>query len=185
MLNYFANIVTLIKGLAIGFIFGYLLQRAKVSRFNVIINQFLLKDFTMLKVMGAAIASGTIALYSAKSFGLIKNIPMPHSSLIAVLIGGLFLGVGLAISGYCPGTTFAAIGQGSKDAIFAAIGLCVGAGIYAEMHNWFQYSIFKGHTANTSKLSELIGISNWKFIAILLISLFVITLFTKKINKKN
>lgn len=184
MLNYFADSFTLVKGLLIGSIFGFLLQRSKVTRFNVIINQFLLKDFTMMKVMLSAIVVGSFSLFAAQWFGLIENIFMPHSSIIAVIVGGLFLGVGLAISGYCPGTTFAAIGQGSKDGLFAAIGLFVGAGLYAELHNWFSNSLFKGYVADASSIYGLLGVSPWILIVPLIIfsGLFFFWLDKKKAN---
>lgn len=181
MLNYFADPSILLKGLLIGSIFGFLLQQGKVSRFNVIINQFLLKDFTMIKVMLSALVVGTGALYSAHALGFIDIIFMPHSSTIAVLVGGLFLGAGLAISGYCPGTTFVAVGQGSKDGIFAAIGLFAGAGLYAELHNWFDLKLFKGAVANITTLPQLLGMSNWIFITLfVLISTTFLFLIRKK-----
>lgn len=185
MLNYFADPIILLKGLLIGSVVGFILQQGKVTRFNVIINQFLFKDFTMIKVMLSALVVGTISLYSAHALGFIDIIFMPHSSTIAVLVGGLVLGTGLAISGYCPSIAFAAIGQGSKDAIFAAIGLFAGAGLYAELHNWFNLKLFKGAVANITTLPQLLGISNWIFIILFsIISIIFLFYINNSINNK-
>lgn len=179
MLNYFADPIVLLQGLLIGTIFGFLLHQTKVSKFNKIINQFLLKDFTMIRVMISAIITGIIILYSAYYLGFINIIPMPHSSTISVIVGGLILGIGLAISGYCPGTTFAAIGQGSKNAIFAAVGLFIGAGIYAELHKWFESNLFQNAIANITTLPQIFKLSPSIFI-LLFITLLISFLYLIK-----
>lgn len=180
MLNYIATPSVLLTGLLIGIAFGFLLQAANISKFNKIIGQFLLKDFTMLKIMISAIIAGIVILYSTYGLGFIKNIPMPHSSTISIVVGGLIFGVGLAISGYCPGTTFVAIGQGSKDAIFAAIGLFLGGGIYAELHKWFTVKLFHNAPANVSTLPQLLGMSPILFIILFIILLSSFLYFIRK-----
>ena len=59
----FENYTVILQGLIVGFIFGFLLQKGRVSRFNVIVGQLMLKDFTMLKIILSAIVVGSIGFH--------------------------------------------------------------------------------------------------------------------------
>ena len=56
-------------GLAIGFAFGFLLQKGGVTHYGVVMGQLLLKDFTVLKVMMTAVAVGMIGIHAMKDLG--------------------------------------------------------------------------------------------------------------------
>ena len=53
------------------------------------------------------------------------NVPALVSSPVQVLFG-----TGLALLGYCPGTTLTAIGEGRRDAMIGALGMLTGALLY-------------------------------------------------------
>jgi len=123
----------LLIGFLIGITFGFLLQKGNVTEYNVIINQLLLKDFTMFKIILSAILTGMIGIHTLKKLGYIDLKPKP-SYIKTILIGGLIFGAGFAILGYCPGTVAGAFGSGSIDAFFGMIGLILGAGIFASIY---------------------------------------------------
>ena len=116
-----------------GFIFGFLLQKAAVYRFDVIIGQFLLKDFTVMKVILTAIVVGSVGIYSLHAVGIIPKLLLSKTPIIFSLLGGSVFGVGMAISGYCPGTGIAALASGSKDVLVGLAGMIFGSIIFNEL----------------------------------------------------
>ncbi|MGD8649825.1 MAG: YeeE/YedE thiosulfate transporter family protein, partial [Desulfobacterales bacterium] len=99
----------LLLGLAIGFCFGFLLQKGGVTRYDVIMGQLLLQDWTVVKVILTAILTGMIGIYLLRIPGLAK-LHTWSGSFGSTVIGGLIFGVGFAILGYCPGTLAGAVG---------------------------------------------------------------------------
>ncbi len=119
----------LLLGLVTGILFGILLQKGQVAKFHKILGQFLLKDWTALKIMVTAIAVGTLGVNLLVAGGE-ASLHIQTAALARVLIGGLFFGVGLVIFGLCPGTSVAACGEGKRDALVGVIGMLFGAGLY-------------------------------------------------------
>jgi hypothetical protein len=94
----------LLIGFVIGIFFGFFLQKGHVTTYEAIFGQLLLKDFTVLKVMLTAIVSGMVGVYALRAIGLL-SLNIKPGSWGTSGIGGLIFGVGLAILGYCPGTS--------------------------------------------------------------------------------
>ena len=86
-----------------GVLFGFLLQLGKVTSCNVIENQFRLRDFTVLKVMGTAIVVGGIGVLLLVDTGNTKYY-VKDANMLAVALGAALFGVGMVVYGYCPGT---------------------------------------------------------------------------------
>ncbi len=156
--------VQLVIGLLIGIVFGFLLQKGGVTRYDVIIGQLLLRDFTVVKVMLAAVVTGKIGVHLLKSFGRAELHPKP-GSLGSTVIGGLLFGIGFGILGYCPGTLMGAVGQGSLDALFGGIlGLLIGVGIFSELYPILEKKIlFKGDFGDLT-LPSLFKVNPWVLI---------------------
>ncbi len=134
----------LILGLFMGIIFGFLLQKGGAGKYDIILGQLLLKDFTVLKIMLSAVVTGMIGIYILKGFGL-AQLHIKPGSVGMTVVGGLIFGVGFAVLGYCPGTISAAIGQGNLDALFGGlIGILVGSGIFAHLYPSLQGILKKG-----------------------------------------
>ena len=120
--------------LAAGILFGFLLQKGGVTRYGVIIDQLLVRDFTVVKVMLSAMGTGMIGVHALRSLGLARLHPKAGSAGRTV-IGALIFGVGFGTLGYCPGTVVGAVGQGSLDALFGGVvGILVGAGLFAALY---------------------------------------------------
>lgn len=119
-----------ISGLLFGTAFGFLLHKAGVSDYNVLIGALRLTDLTVLRVIISAILVGSIIIYVLGKFGMVR----PHikpTHYANNIIGGLVFGVGFGLWGYCPGTGAAALGQGSWDAAWGIFGMVIGSYVYA------------------------------------------------------
>jgi len=164
-------------GLLMGIVFGFLLQKGGVTRYDVIIGQLLLIDFTVVKVMLSAVVTGMVGVYFFKSIGLAQLHPKPGSFGSSV-IGGLIFGVGFGLLGYCPGTVAGAVGQGALDGMFGGIaGLLIGAGLFASVYPKLQKRILnKGYFGELS-LPQLLKVNAWVVIVPVCISI-IILLFT-------
>lgn len=114
-----------------GLIFGFLLQKGGVAKYNVLIGVLLLQDFTVVKVMMTAILTGMIGITLLHRMGKV-NLHIKPTRLGANISGGLIFGVGFALLAYCPGTGAVALGQGNWDALFGVAGLVAGSFLYAE-----------------------------------------------------
>src|SRR4051794_7669958 len=99
----------LVLGLLTGIAFGFLLQKGRVARFQTILGQLLLKDWTVLKVMATAIVVGSAGVYTLVALGAAELDIWPFQ-VAAVLLGAVLFGIGLAVIGYCPGTGMAGSG---------------------------------------------------------------------------
>ena len=120
-------------GLITGILFGALLQQGRVLRYEKQVGAMLFKDMTILKFMLSAIVVGMIGINLLVSMGVV-SLGVKATSIGANLIGGLIFGAGWAVMGYCPGTSVGALGEGRWHAIFAILGMLVGAAIYAEIY---------------------------------------------------
>lgn len=116
----------ILLGLAMGTVFGFLLEKARVFEPAVILGQFQLSSFLMLRVFLAAVAAGLLVLAVLVGFGWASLAPKATLP-VADLLGGLVLGVGIALAGACPGTVLAQIGAGYRDAWLTLAGGIAGA----------------------------------------------------------
>ncbi|QDU32523.1 putative inner membrane protein [Poriferisphaera corsica] len=184
----------IIAGLATGLVFGFLLQKAHVTRYHTILNQFLFRDYTVLKVMLTAIITGAVGIWGMRSLGLDFPMHVKSAALAANIVGGLIFGIGMALLGFCPGTGMAALGDGSRDIYPGILGMIVGGGIYAELYPSISANFLKalgitaeiaGKTTTKVTLVDLTQISPWYFIlALIIIALAVFTLIEKVLEPK-
>ena len=151
----------LVIGFFVGIIFGFLLQKGGVTRYEVIVGQLLLADFTVLKVMASAVITGMIGVHLLKSLGLASLHPKPGSVGSSVL-GGLIFGVGFGLLGYCPGTIAGAVGQGSIDALLGGFcGVLLGAGIFAVIYPRLEETMLKKGEFGDKTIPEILGVNSW------------------------
>ncbi|USO02529.1 MAG: YeeE/YedE family protein [Alphaproteobacteria bacterium] len=121
--------VTFLSGIVLGIIFGFAFEKSKVFDASSIVSQMLFTRFTMLKVFLTAVLTSLIVLNLMNHFGwFVFNIKA--FNLMTRLVGGGLLGIGIGLSGACPGTVFAQIGVGYKDALFTMAGCFVSAGLF-------------------------------------------------------
>jgi hypothetical protein len=144
-----------------GIIFGFLLQKGGVTKYEVILGQLLLKDFTVLKIMLSAVVTGMVGIYLMKSLGWVQIYPKP-GSLGKNVIGGLLFGVGFAVLGYCPGTIAGAIGNGYLDALVGGlIGIWIGSGLFAAYYPRLKRDILNKGDFGDQTLPQLFKVKDW------------------------
>lgn len=147
------------RGLAIGFgmAFGYVLHRSRVADYNVIVNQFRLRDATMVKVMWTAIFVGGIGVFALHKLGLATYHIKP-ANLVGVSLGAAIFAVGMVLLGYCPGTSIAAMAGGSLHALVGLLGMLAGGILYGLSYPWIEAHIQPIAALGKVRLPEATGI---------------------------
>lgn len=167
--------VQLVLGLIMGIFFGFFLQKGQVTRYDIIMGQLLLTDFTVVKVILTAILVGMLGIYPMKRLGLIELHPKA-GSVGSTLFGSLIFGIGFALLGYCPGTSVGAVGQGSLDALFGGVaGILAGAAIYSIIYPFVRDHVQGLGSFGEITLQELFHISETKMV--LGMTIFILVIF--------
>jgi uncharacterized membrane protein YedE/YeeE len=165
----------LAAGLGIDIGFGFLLQRGGVTRYEVVIGQLLLQDFTVVKIMLTAVLTGMIGVHALNSAG-VATLSKKPGSVGSTVVGGLIFGVGFALLGYCPGTMIGAVGQGSLDALFGMAGMLIGTAVYAAAYPALARSILKKGDFGQVTLPELFKVGTWPTVAMVGLCLVLVLL---------
>ncbi len=152
-------------GLVTGIFFGFLLQKGRVLRFDKQVGAMLLKDMTIFKFMLSAILVGMVGILLLANFEIITLSHKPMN-VGAVLIGGALFGAGWAIMGFCPGTSIGALGEGRWHAVFAIIGMVLGAALYAELYPLFKLTVLAWKDFGKIGLQEALNVSFWVIVPI-------------------
>jgi len=172
--------VQLCLGLLFGIVFGFLLQKGGVTKYDIILGQLLLQDFTVVKVMLSAVVTGMIGVHLLNGIGLIRLHVKP-GALGQNLIGGLIFGIGFGILGYCPGTVAGAVGQGALDAMLGGIvGMLIGVGLFAAVYPTLQKRILKIGYFGELSLPQLLKVNVWMVIVPVCIVIVVLLLAIEK-----
>lgn len=167
-------------GLITGVLFGALLQQGRVLRYEKQVGAMLFQDMTILKFMLSAIIVGMIGINLLVSLGVVA-LSVKATAIGANLVGGLLFGIGWAVMGYCPGTSVGAIGEGRWHAIFAVLGMLVGAALYAEAYPGLKGNVLAWGKFGKITLPEIIGVSPWVVIPVLIVGfLALFRLFEQK-----
>ncbi len=119
-----------------GISFGFVLERAGLGRVQKLVGQFYGYDMTVLKVIFSAIVTAMIGATILSGAGLldIAFVQTRYPTYLwPMIVGGLALGAGFVVAGYCPGTSVVAAASGKLDALATIAGLIVGGIAYAEV----------------------------------------------------
>jgi uncharacterized membrane protein YedE/YeeE len=172
--------MTLLYGLLTGIIFGFLLQKARVVRYDKQLGALRLMDMTIVKFMLSTILVAMVGTYLLKDLGLIK-LSLKPTILGAVILGGLIFGIGWGFLGYCPGTSAGALGEGRFDAIWGILGMLAGAALYAEAYPAMKKTILTWGDLGKITFPQILGVNHWIIIAIIVIGgLLLFRWFEKK-----
>jgi uncharacterized membrane protein YedE/YeeE len=156
----------LVLGLLTGIAFGFLLQKGGVAKYQTILGQLLLKDWTTFKIMITAILIGAMGVYFLIERGAASLDIWPFQPA-AMLIGAILFGAGLAVLGYCPGTGMAGAGEGSRDAMVGVLGMITGAGVLVIGYNILEPVALALGDWGKVTVPALLGSSPWTIIAAL------------------
>ena len=147
-----------ILAIGIGIIFGFILERGGFGTSAHIAPVFYFKSTIVPKIMVSAIITTSTLILLGTLFGYIdfSQIFIPTTYLWPYLIGGVIFGLGMVMSGWCPGTAVVGIATLKIDAIFFALGLLVGMFFYFDI---YQYIIDFANSGNLGKftIDKLVG----------------------------
>ncbi len=119
----------LLLGTLIGFAFGFVLERAGFGHAKNLAAQFYLTDTRVLKVMFGAIVTACAGIGLLSGFGVLdlSLLTVPETFIGPHVVGGLLLGIGFIVSGYCPGTGVVAMASGKWDGLMSIVGVMIGS----------------------------------------------------------
>ena len=124
----------LILYVVLGALFGFVLSQSGAADYNFIQGMFLLTNFQLYGIIGAAVVFTAPGLFLIKRYGrtatgepiAIELKPLHRGNLT----GGILFGIGWSITGMCPGPILVNIGEGKVYALAALAGALAGAGMF-------------------------------------------------------
>lgn len=154
------GILEILLTIAIGFGFGFVLERAGFGNAHKLAAQFYLYDMRVLKVMFTAIVTAMLLVFFSSAIGLLdfSQVWVPPTHLWPAVIGGLILGVGFIVGGYCPGTSLVSMSTWKIDGALFALG--VGAGLLVfglVVPNFWEFWTYSG-MASRLTLFDWLGV---------------------------
>lgn len=132
----FQDEVSLVVAFIIGIGFGFFLERGGFGNGRKLAAQFYFTDMTVLKVMFTAIVTAMIGLYYLSVLGVVdlSLVYVSPTYIVPQTLGGLTLGIGFVIGGYCPGTSCVAISTGRLDGLVYLFGIIAGIFVFGEAY---------------------------------------------------
>lgn len=153
--------------LLLGFAFGWLLQKAGLTRYDRIVGVFRFADLAVLKFLLSAIVVGAIGVQALVSLGLAGPLPIAPTYVWGNLLGGLLHGVGMALVGLCPGTVVAGAAEGSLDYLVGGgAGLVAGALVFGLTYPAFFPWLSRQANYGAVTFAGLLGASPWLVIVV-------------------
>jgi uncharacterized protein len=166
------------SGLLSGFLFGYVLENAGFGSPCKLTAQFRLSDWSVFKVMFSAIVVAAIGMYLLRVAGFAEdgNFFVTPPILGAAAIGGVLIGAGFAVGGYCPGTSVVGLFSGRVDALLFVVGVVVGTWLFAGAYDQIAWLSSLG-AVEPETLPELTGIPEWAILiglALAAVAVFIV-----------
>jgi uncharacterized protein len=156
--------------IVLGIFFGFALNKAGLTRYSKIVNQFRLSDMTVLKFMMTALVVTMLGVYPLRMLGVIEFPTVPSTYIVGNLLGGLIFGVGMALAGFCPGTAVAGAGEGKLDYLIPGLlGFLTGAAIFGLVYDQVFPPIAKLLNYGSTVIPDL-----WNVNAILVVFVFAL-----------
>src|SRR5215212_159702 len=124
----------------IGFAFGYALEMSGFGDSRKLAAQFYFTELTVLKVMFTAIITAMVLMFGAVGLGILNfsQVWVNPTYLASGILGGLIMGIGFIIGGFCPTTSLAAASTGKVDGMFFVFGGFFGAFLFSETEKYFD-----------------------------------------------
>ncbi len=159
------------SGLLSGILFGYVLENAGFASPRKLTAQFRFTDWTVFKVMFTAVIVAAIGLYGAMALGLMQSngIFIPTTFFWATLTGGALIGAGMAVGGYCPGTSAVGMASGRLDGLLFVVGMVIGTGLFASVFEPIRGFYLAAQGPRGQTLQALFGLPVWAVIGGLIV----------------
>ena len=148
----------------IGFAFGFTLEMSGFGNSRKLAAQFYFTEMTVLKVMFTAIIVAMVLTFGASALGVLDfgQVWVNTTYLSSGIVGGLIMGVGFIVGGFCPTTSLASASTGKIDGMFFIGGGFVGAFLFAETEkffdSWYNFSGYFGRVTLDQVLNIPVGV---------------------------
>jgi len=146
-------------GLAVGFAFGFALQRGRFCMNSAFRDIIVLRDYAPLKAVGVAILISMIGFAVMSETGVVNISPVPFF-WGALILGGFIFGIGMVVAGGCASGITYRSGEGMVGAMAAVIGLVV-VGLMTSMGVFKSFvSDIRSHTLVTTDEGANLTLAN-------------------------
>jgi uncharacterized protein len=175
--NIISENTNLFLAFVIGIGFGFVLEQSGFSSSRKLAGVFYGYDTVVLKVFFTAAITAMLGLLFFSLFGWI-DLDLVYVNpiyLTSAIIGGIIMGAGFIIGGFCPGTSVCGASIGKIDAIVFVVGLFLGVLIFGLGYNLWD-NLYMAKFLGSPKISQSLGLSDGIF-ALLLI-LVALAMFT-------
>jgi len=177
--------ISLFAALLIGIGFGFALEQAGFSSSRKLAGMFYGYDTTVLKVFFTAAIVAMLGTQFLSYFGMIdmKLVYVNTYFMYPAIIGGIIMGLGFVMGGFCPGTGISAVSIGKIDAIFYVVGGLFGAFLFAEFYPYLEKLFLSGNKGPV-KVPDALGISDGLFIFLVIVIAVGMFWMAEKAEKK-
>lgn len=181
------NELNYVVALIIGIAFGFILEQAGFSTSKKLVGLFYGYDFTVLRVFFTAGVTAMIGVVALDHFGLldVSLILINPTFLWSAIVGGIIMGLGFIIGGFCPGTSICGAAIGKIDAMIFIIGSFLGVLVFAEGYPLFE-NLYKAANWGNVRIFDTLGMSQSLFAFLLIITaagaFWLVTYIEQKIN---
>ncbi|MDK2848401.1 MAG: uncharacterized protein PWP34_1754 [Desulfuromonadales bacterium] len=159
----------ILLGLFSGIAFGFVIQRVGATDANKMALAHLMREPEIPQFMLLAVTFSAIGLFGLQAVGVGRTMVLP-TSIVATGLAAVIFGIGWGLSGYCPGTCWAAAGEGRMDAIFALLGGLAGAAAFAQLHEVLIPALYMPTSQGPITLGDWFG-SYWLGLVVLVAAL--------------
>ncbi len=165
-----SNNLNFIVALVIGVLFGAILEQAGFSTSKKLVGLFYGYDFTVLRVFFTAGIVAMIGVMGLEHYGLIDiNLVYVNPTFLwSAIVGGIIMGLGFVVGGFCPGTSVCAAAIGKIDAMIFIGGALIGVVIFAEGYPVFE-PLYKAANLGSPRFFETLGMSQNIFAFIIVV----------------
>jgi len=155
----------------IGMGFGFALESSGFSSSHKIIGTFFGYDFVVVKVFFTAAIVASIGLLYFSYLGLVdfSTLYIQPTFLASAIVGGIIMGVGFAMGGFCPGTSLCAAAVGRIDGLVFFGGMFIGVFMFSEAFPLFE-SMFYSGSQGAKMINTVLGISPEMFTFLLVLA---------------
>jgi uncharacterized membrane protein YedE/YeeE len=143
-------------GLFSGIAFGFVIQRVGATNPQKMFLAHLMRERYIPQFMLLVVIFASIGLFALEASGGGTTRPLP-TSIVATGLGGIIFGIGWGLSGYCPGTCWAAVGEGRMDAVFTLLGGLAGTAVFAHLHEALIPALYMPTNIGQITLTDLFG----------------------------
>jgi len=185
IISEFPEWLNLLIAFFIGIGFGFALEQAGFSSSRRLAGMFYGYDTTVLKVFFTAAIVALAGSQLLSFFGLLnlKLVFVNPYYVNSAILGGIIMGAGFIMGGYCPGTSISALSIGKIDAMIFLLGGMVGAFLFMETYPLIQTIAMENYKGNM-RIDEWLGVSPGVFTLLLIIAAVVLFWIAELAEKK-